>query len=206
MMADVTEFVLNLAFNLLVAVVVVRGIYYPTTRDKRYSFTFLAFNTIIYVVLVFMSRIEVGLGVGFGLFAIFSVLRYRTDPIPIREMTYLFVVAALPVMNSLAMSDGLQVDLVIANAVVIGVLLALEKEWGFHFETPKRIVYERIELIKPENRALLLEDLEARTGLSIKRVTIGRINFLRDTADILIYTNNAQRDHWPLPPADDEDD
>jgi hypothetical protein len=205
-MADVTDFVLNLAFNLLVAVLVVRGIYYPTTRDKRYSFTFLAFNTIIYLVLVFMSRIELGLGVGFGLFAIFSVLRYRTDPIPIREMTYLFVIAALPVMNSVAMSDGLQVDLVIANAVVMLVLLALEKEWGFHFETPKRIVYERIELIKPENRVLLLEDLEARTGLSINRVAIGRINFLRDTADILIYYNNAQPDHWPLPPADDDDD
>lgn len=205
-MTDVTDFVLNLAFNLLVAVVVVRGIYYPTTRDKRYSFTFLAFNTIIYLVLVFMNRIELGLGVGFGLFAIFSVLRYRTDPIPIREMTYLFVIAALPVMNSVAMSDGLQGDLVIANAVVMVVLLALEKEWGFHFETPKRIVYERIELIKPENRALLLEDLEARTGLSIKRVAIGRINFLRDTADILIYYNNAQPDHWPLPPADDDED
>jgi hypothetical protein len=96
-----------------------------------------------------MNRIELGLGVGFGLFAIFSVLRYRTDPIPIREMTYLFVIAALPVMNSVAMSDGLQADLVIANAVVMLVLLALEKEWGFHFETPKRIVYERIELIAP---------------------------------------------------------
>jgi hypothetical protein len=205
-MTDVTDFVLNLAFNLLVAVLVVRGIYYPTTRDKRYSFTFLAFSTIIYLVLIFMSRIELGLGVGFGLFAIFSVLRYRTDPIPIREMTYLFVIAALAVMNSVAVSDGLQVDLVIANAVVMLVLLALEKEWGFHFETPKRIVYERVELVKPENRALLLEDLEARTGLSIKRVAIGRINFLRDTADILIYYNNAQPDHWPLAPANDDED
>jgi hypothetical protein len=205
-MTNTADFLLNLGFNSLVAVLIVRGIYYPTTRDKRYVFTFLSFNTIIYLVLVFMNRIEVGLGVGFGLFAIFSVLRYRTDPIPIREMTYLFVIAALPVMNSVALTDGLQVDLVIANVVVMVILLVLEREWGFCFEASKRIVYERIELIKPENRHLLLADLEERTGLSIKRVVIGKISFLRDTAEIEVYYNNSLPDHWPLLPPDDNDD
>jgi hypothetical protein len=204
-MADTISFLLNLGFNLLVAVLVVRAIYYPATRDKRYAFTFLAFNTIIYLVLVFMTRIELGLGVGFGLFAIFSVLRYRTDPIPIREMTYLFVIAALAVMNSLALADGLQADLVIANVVVMALLFVLEKEWGFRFEASKRIVYERIELIKPENRHQLLADLEERTGLSIKRVAIGQVNFLRDTAEIQIYYDNSSPEHWPSLPADDED-
>ena len=204
-MSDTTSFIFNLGFNLLVALLIVRGIYYPTTRDKRYVFTFMAFNTIIYLVLVFMNRIEVGLGVGFGLFAIFSVLRYRTDPIPIREMTYLFVIAALPVMNSVGMSDGIQADLVVANAVIIAILYGLEKEWGFSFEASKRVTYERIELIKPENRAQLMEDLEKRTGLKINRVTIGRINFLRDTAELMVYYNNVQPDHWPLSSADDDD-
>jgi hypothetical protein len=205
MVVDITEFLFNLGFNLLVALVIVRGVYYPTTRDKRYAFTFLAFNTIIYLVLVFMGRIELSLGVGFGLFAIFTMLRYRTDPIPIREMTYLFVIAALPVMNSVALSDGIHLELVIANGVVVIILLALEKEWGFCFEASKSIVYERIELIKPEYRHLLLADLQARTGLAIKRVAIGRINFLRDTADIMIFYNNSRPDHWPLVPAHDGD-
>jgi hypothetical protein len=137
-MADTASFLLHFGFNLLVAVLLVRLIYYPATRDKRYCFTFLAFNTIIYLVLVFMGRVALGLGVGFGLFAIFSVLRYRTDPIPIREMTYLFITAALPVMNSLAATDGLQADLVIANAMALLVLLVLEKGWGFDFEASKR--------------------------------------------------------------------
>ena len=202
---DITNFLLHLGFNLLVAVLLVRGIYYPATRDKRYVFTFLAFNTIIYLVLVFMGRIELGIGVGFGLFAIFSVLRYRTDPIPIREMTYLFVIAALPVMNSLALTDGLQAELVIANAVVLLVLFVLEKGWGFHFEASKKIVYERIELIKPENHRLLLADLEERTGLSIRRMVIGQINFLRDTAEIQVYYNSSAVDHWPPLPANDDD-
>lgn len=94
-MSDYLAFVLGFLLNLAVAVVIVRFIYYPRTRDKRYVFTFLAFNTIIYFVLSLMSSISLGVGVGFGLFAIFSVLRYRTDTIPIREMTYLFIILAL---------------------------------------------------------------------------------------------------------------
>jgi len=205
-MADITSFLLNLGFNLLVAVVLVRLVYYPATRDKRYVFTFLAFNITIYLVLVFMGRVVLGLGVGFGLFAIFSVLRYRTDPIPIREMTYLFVTAALPVMNSVALSDGIQADLVIANGVVLLLLFVLERGWGFRFEASKKIVYERIELITPANRQLLLADLKERTGLPIKRVAIGQINLLRDTADIQVYYDSPAGDSWTLPQADGDDD
>lgn len=113
-------------------------------------------------------------------------------------------------MNSVALTDGLQPDLVIANVVVMVLLFVLEKEWGFSFEASKRIVYERIELIKPENRCLLLADLEERTGLSIQRITIGQVNFLRDTAEIQIHYRNSLANHWPLSSAnageDEEDD
>lgn len=196
MLGDMGSFLLSFAFNFLVAFLVVRFIYYPSTHNKRYIFTFLAFNTLIYFVLSFMNSIEIGVGVGFGLFAIFSILRYRTDPIPIREMTYLFIIAALPVMNSAGSNSEVWWQLVTANGIILVILWVLEKEWGFHYEATKRITYERIELIHPDRRAELLEDLETRTGLQIKRISIGKVDFLRDTASIVIYYDDPTQEHW----------
>lgn len=195
-MSDLVSFVLGFAFNLLVALVLVRFVYYPSTHNKRYVFTFLAFNTVIYFVLSFMTSIQLGVGVGFGLFAIFSILRYRTDAIPIREMTYLFIIAALPVMNSAASDGSVWPQLVAANLSILGIMTVLEKEWGFHYEASKRIVYEKIELIRPERKAELIADLEARTGLKVKRVNVGKINFLRDTAEMKIYYEDPSGENW----------
>jgi hypothetical protein len=190
------EFVLGFLFNFIVAMGVVRFIYYPMTHNKPYVFTFLTFNTVIYFVLSFISSIEMGIGVGFGLFAIFTILRYRTDPIPIREMTYLFVIAALPVMNSAGVSGGIWLELAFANLAVLVILFVLEREWGFHYESYKQITYEKVDLIKPENHQLLLADLQERTGLAIKRFVIGKVNFLRDTAEIKIYYDDPEQQSW----------
>ncbi len=187
MSTELISLILGAGLNLLVALVIVRFIYYPGTQDKNYVFTFLAFNTVIYFVLGMLTDSTLSVGVGFGLFAIFSVLRYRTDEIPIREMTYLFVIIALPVMNSVLMAAGSVAELLAANAFVVAVIFALEKGWGFHFESSKRIIYERIELITPANRAALLADLRQRTGLPVKRVITGRIDFARDTTEIIIF-------------------
>jgi len=195
-MSDYLAFVLGFLLNLAVAVVIVRFIYYPRTRDKRYVFTFLAFNTIIYFVLSLMSSISLGVGVGFGLFAIFSVLRYRTDTIPIREMTYLFIILALPVMNSSAMVASHWGELLLANTAVLIMLWVLEKEWGFQYEISKRIVYENIELIQPARQAELLADLNARTGLPIQRVKVGKIDFLRDVAELQVYYFAEEQNGW----------
>jgi hypothetical protein len=187
MSTELTNLALGAGLNLLVALIIVRGIYYPRTQDKNYVFSFLAFNTVIYFVLGVLSSVELSIGVGFGLFAIFSVLRYRTDEMPIREMTYLFIVIALPVMNSVLMSSADVTKMLIANGLVVALLYVLEKEWGFHFEVRKQIVYERVDLITPANRELLLADLRERTGLPVKRAEIGRIDFVRDTAEITLY-------------------
>ncbi len=187
MSTELINFTFGALLNLGIALLIVRGIYYPITQDKRYVFTFLAFNTIIYFVLRLLTSADLSVGVGFGLFAIFSVLRYRTDEMPIREMTYLFIVLALPVMNSVLIADADYVRLFIANGLIGLVLLTLEKGWGFHFETTKKIAYEKIELITPDNRDLLLADLRERTGLPVSRVSIGRIDFLRDSAELVIY-------------------
>jgi hypothetical protein len=195
-MSDLLSFLLSFAFNFIVAWIVVRFIYYPSTHNKHYVFTFLAFNTVIYFVLSFMTSIEIGIGVGFGLFAIFTILRYRTDPIPIREMTYLFVIAALPVMNSAGLVGALWPQLVAANLAILAIMWVLEREWGFHYEVSKRIVYEKIELIRPDRHTELLADLEMRTGLKIKRIVVGKVNFLRDTANLKIYYDDPNQESW----------
>ena len=171
------EFIVAIVINFLVALIIVRFIYYPVKQSRQYVFTFLAFNTVIFFVLGFSSQIELGVGIGFGLFAIFSILRYRTNPIPIREMTYLFVITALPVMNSVFFTQGIQVEIVLANIFVIIVLAVLEKKWGFHYLATKNIVYENIEMVRPDRYSELLEDLKHRTGLDIRRFEIGKINY-----------------------------
>lgn len=194
MFTETFNFLLGAGINLVIALLIVRFIYYPVKQNKNYVFTFLAFNTVIYFVLELFSRSELSIGVGFGLFAIFSVLRYRTDEMPIREMTYLFIIIALPMINSILMGDGDWTQLLGANAMMIGLLYVLEKEWGFHFETSKKLIYERIELITPGNRPQLLADLRQRTGLPIKRVEVGKIDFLRDVADVRIYYDEPSLD------------
>lgn len=195
-MTEITNFSLGFFLNLLVAIIVVRFIYYPQTRDKHYVFTFLAFNTIIYFVLSLMVNTDLGVGVGFGLFAIFSVLRYRTDPVPIREMTYLFIILALPVMNSSGMLQTNWTLLVLADSLVLIILWLLEKGWGFHFQTSQKITYEKIDLILPSRRAELITDLEQRTGLKINSVTVGNIDFLHDTATLQVFYSEKTTQNW----------
>jgi len=195
-MDSLLTLLLVFALNLLVALIIVRFIYYPSTRNKAYVFTFLAFNTIIFFMLRFMASIELGIGVGFGLFAIFSILRYRTDPIPIREMTYLFLISALPLMNAASLEGAQWPQLILANLAVMLILWVLEKEWGFTYEASKRVVYEKIELIHPDRQAELLADLEARTGLKVKSVLVGKIDFLHDTANLKVFYDDPHQNEW----------
>jgi hypothetical protein len=180
--------------NLAIVFVIVRFIYYPQQRDKNYVFTFFAFNTIVFFVMGLSDNTNISVGVGFGLFAIFSILRYRTDAIPIREMTYLFVLIALPVINAILLNAQAYGEFAVVNLATLSLLYILEKEWGFQYETRKTITYERIEMIKPQNWPLLLADLQERTGLPIKRLEIGRVDFVRDIAHINIYYDVSELD------------
>lgn len=180
--------------NLAIVFIIVRFIYYPQQRDKNYVFTFFAFNTIVFFVMGLSDNTNISVGVGFGLFAIFSVLRYRTDAIPIREMTYLFVLIALPVINAILLNAQAYGEFAVANVATLILLFILEKEWGFHYETRKTVTYERIDMIKPKNWPLLVADLQDRTGLPIKRIEIGRVDFVRDIAHINIYYDVTEID------------
>ena len=183
---DLSWYLGGAALNLLIALIVVRFVYYPITQDKRYVFTFVTFSTITYFVLGLLTSVDLSIGVGFGLFAIFSILRYRTDEMPPREMTYLFVFIALPIMNSVLMTDGEVAKLLASNAFVIAVLFVLEKGWGFRFEQSKRVTYDRIDLVTPDRREELLADLKARTGFEITSVEVRRLDLLRDVAELRI--------------------
>lgn len=197
------ELFAGFAVNLIFAILIVRGIYYPAKQDKDYIFTFLAFNTVIYFVVSFMTSAEISVGVGFGLFAIFSVLRYRTSTMSTRAMTYLFILIALPVMNSFLIRVDDWPILLLINSIVAVVLFVLEQGWGFHYEATKPIRYDRIELITPEKHDALLADLRQRTGLPVKRFVIGRINFLEDSAEVRIFYDEPESRPWA---SDDESD
>lgn len=194
-MSPWTDTLAGFAANLAVTLIIVRLIYFPHGREKRYVFTFFAFNAIIFFVMGLLNTTDLSIGVGFGLFAIFSVLRYRTDTIPIREMTYLFVLIALPVLNSILLAGQSLAEFAVANAAVIGLLYVLEQEWGFKYETRKTITYERIEMVRPENWTMLMADLRERTGLPIKRIEIGKLNFVRDSADITLVCDSQSLDN-----------
>lgn len=188
-MSNLTLFTFGFIINFIVAFILVRWIYLPASPIKSHVFTFMAFNTIIYFIISILTSSQMGIGIGFGLFAIFSLLRYRTDPIPIREMTYLFIIVALPVMDSAAVAEQKWVELIISNGAVLLVLFLLEKGWGFRYEISKSILYEKIELIVPERRAELIADLEKRTGLKIKRVNVGKLDFMRDVATLEVFSD-----------------
>jgi len=188
-----TELLLGFIVNLCVAIVIVRFIYYPLRHDKNDVFTFVAFNTVIFFVMTYLANAQLSVGVGFGLFAIFSVLRYRANAISTREMTYLFILIALPVMNSVLMEQREWTNLAVTNLIVIVVLYVLEQGWGFRYEGYKVVKYDRVDLLKPEKHAVLLEDLRHRTGLPLTRFEVGRINLVEDTVNLYVYFDEPRK-------------
>lgn len=188
------QLILDILINFATAFLIVRFIYYNQKQSKKFVFTFLALNSTLFLIFNFLGNIELSFGVGFGLFAIFSVLRFRTDTIPSREMSYLFVLLALPMVNFALLDSEQYIALLISFAFTFGLLMVLEKGWGFKYHETKSILYEKIELIKPENRDLLIRDLEERTGLVITDVEINKINFLQDTAEIKISYEGSNGD------------
>ncbi len=185
-MDDFSKFALSFLINGGVALLIVHLVYRPTQRDKDFVLMFLTFNTLAFLLASWFSDAEFSVGLGLSLFALFSILRYRTDPIPIREMTYLFVMLALPVINAVFMQEKVYTNLLIANLAVLGGLVLIERGWGLKKVGQKTIVYERVDLVKPEHYQALLADLRSRTGLDIIRCEIGKIDFLHDIAELKI--------------------
>jgi len=181
------ELIIRFAFNTLFIFILAKQLYYGASKRKDYLFTYILISTVVFFLCFLLDNVKLQLGFALGLFAIFGIIRYRTQQIPIKEMTYLFLVIGISVINALSNSKISYAELVFTNVAIMGVTYILEKTWHLKHESRKNIEYEKIELIKPENRALLIKDIEERTGLKINKLEIGRINFLRDTAKIRIF-------------------
>ena len=191
---DFWDLVLRSIFNLLVVLYLVRYMYYKTTPRKDYLFTYILISQVIFFILFLLENVKLEMGFALGLFAIFGIIRYRTRQIPIREMTYLFLVIGITVINALANRKVSYAELVLTNVAVLVLTYLLEKVFLLKHETKREIIYENVDLIKPENRPELIQDLQKRTGLRINRVEIGRVNYLRDSVRLFIFF--FERDGW----------
>jgi hypothetical protein len=176
------RFVINIGF----LSIIIRWLYYSEAKRKDYLFTYFMIGIIVFFLCFTLKKYKIDSGVAIGLFALFGILRYRTDPIPIKEMTYLFVVIGISVINSLANQKMSYAEIVGANTAVVIALYVMEKLWTAKSISFKKIKYEKIENIKPENFETLKSDLEERTGLSIQGIEIGDIDFLKDETTITI--------------------
>ena len=189
--SDLINLMIRFGFNLSIAFIIIKLIY---QRDRAnnldFVFTYFMFNSLIFFFAFLLSNITINMGFAFGLFAVFAILRYRTDPIPIKEMTYLFIVITIGVINALSGAEVSYAALLFTNIALVGLTYVLETYWQNNTLILRTVEYEIIENIKPENHEKLRLDLEDRIGMPIIKFEIHRINFLRDTVRISIYCKN----------------
>ena len=159
-------------------------IYFPNYRNKEFMFTFFLFNIIIFIITFVLNKTNISMGAAFGLFAVFSMLRYRTEGISMKEMTYLLIAIALGLINAIGLN---LVPILVFNSIFIAFIFVLDHPIVFKQEVSKTVIYENIDLIRPENHELLMADLRQRTGFDIHRLSIMSIDFLKDATAITIY-------------------
>jgi hypothetical protein len=182
----------RLVIDISSVIILIRFIYYPIYKHRDLFFTFFIFNLIIFLISFLLNKVELSMGAAFGLFAVFSMLRYRTEDISIKDMTYLFLVIALGLVSAVIKvknADDIfeNMFLIFINGIVLLITYLLESSILMRKETMKQLTYENIELIKPERREDLINDLKTRTGINIHRLSIHKIDFLKDSAVIKIY-------------------
>jgi len=186
---DLVNMFIYLMLNLMTVYIIVRYFYLKSPDNKHYSFSYFTVSTIVFLLVYLLENVRFELSLALGLFAIFGIIRYRTDSIPMKEITYLFVLIGVSVINAITNVHISLLQLVIVNAFVILSAGLMESDLIFHRELYKKVRYDRIDLILPGRYEELLSDLKERTGLNITQVEIGSVDFLRDSAEITIYYN-----------------
>jgi len=189
--SELLNLIIRFGFNLSIAFIIIKLIYQRNhSNNLDFVFTYFMFNSLIFFFAFLLGNITINMGFAFGLFAVFAILRYRTDPIPIKEMTYLFIVITIGVINALSGAEVSYGALLFTNIALVGLTYVLETYWQNNTLILRTVEYEIIENIKPENHEKLRLDLEDRIGMPIIKFEIHRINFLRDTVRISIYCKN----------------
>ena len=186
---DFSKLLFKFGINFIFLIIIVRLIYYRMKDDKDYVFTFIMFNILTFFICFLLRKVPMQMGFALGLFAVFGILRYRTEAIPIRQMTYLFIVIGISMINALSNKSISIFELIFTNSFITLITYLIDRVWFQSTEESKNILYEKIDLIKPENQEDLIQDLKKRTGLPIHAVKIVKIDFLRDTASITIFYN-----------------
>ena len=184
---DFYKMIIRFSLNLFFLTAVVKFIYYKRSQKKEYLFTFYLIGIVVFFLCFTLKKYELDLGMALGLFAIFGILRYRTLPLEVREMTYLFVVIGIAVMNGLSNKKMSYAEIIAANSIIVLALYVLERYRAKTEVFSKEVLYETIENIRPENHDKLKEDLEKRLGVTVTNFEIGNVNFLRDVAKITVH-------------------
>lgn len=193
-LTNLIELAGRFTLNLIVILIIVRWLYFTTTRRKDYLFTYILISSIVFLLCYLLANVMLQVGFALGLFAIFGIIRYRTTTMPIKEMTYLFLIIGISVINSLSDTATSIPGIIFANVIIILITYGLEKRWLMKHISTKSITYEKINLIKPENHQELVNDLQLRTGISrISRVEIGEIDLLRDVCYLTIYFETSDK-------------
>jgi hypothetical protein len=177
----------RLGINLLFTATVVRLVYYPLYRSRDYVFTYVLINLITFSVTYLLSNVPIELGSALGLFAVFGILRYRTEAIKVRDLTYLFVVIGIALLNALATGSITLFQLAMANGVIVGIVSVLEAAPFSGREDSRSVNYDRLDLLSPAAATELMADLRQRTHLPVERFEIGDVDLLRDSARITVY-------------------
>lgn len=178
---------LRFLLNITVTGIIIVFLYYKKTQRRDYLFTFFMVSTTIFLMIFLLESIKLQVGFALGLFAIFGILRYRTDTLPVREMTYLFAIIGISVINALSNERISFSELLATNLLFILMFWLLETTLFIRHLSTKLIIYEKIELIKPSRRVELIDDLRYRTGLDVQRVEVGQVDFLKDVAYVKVY-------------------
>lgn len=187
------ELLLRFAFNAFFIWIIIHKMYYPKSLRKDYYFTFAMISVSIFFLIFLLGSVKIKVGFALGLFAIFGIIRYRTESMSVREMTYLFVIIAVSVINALAVTLS-YAELVVTNLIfLLCIRMSENLPWLKHI-SEKLVLYDKIELVRPERRRELMEDLKNRLGLRITRVEVGAIDFLRDTAMLKVFYDDQTED------------
>jgi hypothetical protein len=187
-----SKFSWRLVIDMLSVFILVRFVYFPIYKHRELFFTFFIFNLIIFLICFLLNKVELSMGAAFGLFAVFSMLRYRTEDISIKDMTYLFLVIAMGLIAAVTKikdtSDTYEyIFLAIVNAIIIIITYLLESNILMKKEFVKIINYENINLVQSNRESELIADISLRTGINVHRISVQKIDFLKDAAQIKIY-------------------
>jgi hypothetical protein len=179
------DLVSRFLLNSLSVIALIKFIYFYIHKKSNYLFTFFSFNLIIFIISFLLNRVEMSMGAAFGLFAVFSMLRYRTESLDITEMTYLFLSIAFGLLNAMVSANWFEILLI--DLLILGFVIVFESKWVANHENSKKIIYDRLDLLAKPDKTDLLIDLSKRTGYTVRKVDVESMDLLKDVATLVIY-------------------